>query len=903
MSRPQSHFKHRRFRRNCNRLMRWLAATSLAVAAPAYGLNVTWNVAGPSNDWDTVTANWTGDSTLYANNDNATFSNAGGEVITLVGVIAPNSTTVSAASGTYTFTGAGITTGTVTKSGGGTLIMNNANSYDGLTAVNAGVLRIGSNTALGSTAGATTVANGARLELSGGITVTGETITINGPANNIGALQSQSGNNVWAGDIILGNTVNTRIGAEAGTLTVSGVIDDGANTVDLNVRNNTGVTVLSGVSTYGGATNVLVGLLRIDGGNDRLPTGSVMTIGVNGNTAATFDLNGRNQTLAGIANAGTPANNIITNTGAAVSTLTVNNSVARTFNGNLTNGANALNLTKTGVGVLTLSGNNGGLTGIVDASGGPIHLGSDTAGSASATWNIAAGQTILFNTDIGGAGAHTVSLGALTGDGTLRNGGSQAGTTTFSVGGKGTSTTFNGSINNFDADTNTALTKVGGGTLTLAGAGVNNYSGLTTINAGALRVAKTSALGTTANGAIVNAGRLELSGGVTITGEALTISGDGGNFFGALQSQSGDNTWAGSVLLGANDTRIATAGAGNILRVSGVIDDGAGGHSIIVRHESTGGILELSGANTYGGATNIFHGIVRIAGGDDRLPTTTSLNFGVPGNAGAFGSTFNLNGFNQTVAGLTSVDTGTPDVIILTNSGATVSTFTVNNAGANTFGGVASGNLAIVKGGAGALTFTGVNTYTGDTTINQGILALSGSGSIDNSPVISIAAGATLDVSAVTGTFNLVPGQSLIGDGSITGNAVTDAGSLISPGFSIGTLSFADNLGINGNILIEVDPAAAGQKIDIINIGGILDLSGANLVFDFLSSPVDGPYVFATYGALVGEFATIGGIPAGYEINFNFNGQNQIALMASIPEPATMSLLALGGLGLLRRRK
>lgn len=887
-------------------MMKWLAATSLAMAAPAYGLNVSWNVAGPSNNWDTVTANWTGDSTFYANGDNATFSNIAGETITLVGVIAPNSTTVSAASGTYTFTGTGITTGTVTKSGGGTLVMNNANSYAGLTAVNAGVLRIGNNTALGSTAGSTTVANGARLELAGGITVTGETINIIGQGgNNQGALQNQSGNNTWAGNVVI-NSADARVGAASGILTLSGVIDDGVNSFALNVRNAdaSGATVVSNVNTYGGATNIVVGPLRLAGGNNRLPTGTVLNIGNGSNVAtATFDLNGFNQTVAGLASAGTIMGMSVTNGSLAPSTLTVNNSSEFIYGGSLASGVGVLNLTKTGAAALTLTGNNNALTGLVDVVGGQLRLGSDTAGSANATWNISAGQTILFNTDVGGAGAHTVSLGALTGAGTLRNGGNQVGTTTFSIGGKNTSTSFTGNIVDFDADTNTALTKVGTGTLTLGGAGANNYTGLTTINAGALRIAKTSGLGSTLAGTIVNGGgRLELSGGITVTGEALTISGDGGNFFGALQSQSGDNTWAGSVVIGANDTRIGSAGAGSILRISGVIDDGASSHNIIVRHENANGILELSGANTYGGATNIFIGGLRIAGADDRLPTSTSLNFGVPANGGGFSSNFNLNGFNQTVAGLTSVDTGTPDVITLTNSSATASTLTVNNAGANSFGGVASGNLAIVKGGVGTLTFTAANTYNGNTTINQGILALSGSGSIDNSPVISIGTGATFDVSAVTGTYNLASGQSLIGNGSIIGDVVTDAGSLISPGFSIGTLSFANNLDINGNILIEVDPAAAGQKIDIINIGGILDVAGANLVFDFLSSPVDGTYVFATYGSLVGDFATISGMPSGYEIKFNFNGQNQIALV-SIPEPATMSLLALGSLGLLRRRR
>src|SRR5581483_2086284 len=58
------------------------------------------------------------------------------------------------------------------------------------------------------------------------------------------------------------------------------------------------------------------------------------------------------------------------------------------------------------------------------------------------------------------------------------------------------------------------------------------------------------------------------------------------------------------------------------------------------------------------------------------------------------------------------------------------------------------------KSGAGTLTLSGVNSYTGTTTVSQGTLKLTGSGSFAASTTISAAAGATLDVSTVTGGAN-----------------------------------------------------------------------------------------------------------------------------------------------------
>jgi autotransporter-associated beta strand protein len=101
--------------------------------------------------------------------------------------------------------------------------------------------------------------------------------------------------------------------------------------------------------------------------------------------------------------------------------------------------------------------------------------------------------------------------------------------------------------------------------------------------------------------------------------------------------------------------------------------------------------------------------------------------------------------------------TGSGTVDNTCTSGTGNSTLTVgNNNGSGTFSGVLQNNNAVsrslylTKVGTGTQTLNGASTYSGYTTISGGTLALGSSGSIDNSPRIIIAAGATFDVSAIS---------------------------------------------------------------------------------------------------------------------------------------------------------
>src|SRR5262249_19701189 len=89
-----------------------------------------------------------------------------------------------------------------TKTGGGTEKLSGNTPFGGLTTVSAGTLQLASATALGSTAGATTVASGAVLDLNGQ-TVGAENIALTGTASGgTGALINSSASLATAaGDI------------------------------------------------------------------------------------------------------------------------------------------------------------------------------------------------------------------------------------------------------------------------------------------------------------------------------------------------------------------------------------------------------------------------------------------------------------------------------------------------------------------------------------------------------------------------------------------------------------------------------------------------------------------------------------------------------------------------------
>lgn len=182
----------------------------------------------------------------------------------------------------------------------------------------------------------------------------------------------------------------------------------------------------------------------------------------------------------------------------------------------------------------------------------------------------------------------------------------------------------------------------------------------------------------------------------------------------------------------------------------------------------------------------------------------------------------------------------------------------------------------LTKLDTGTLTLIATNTYNGDTVISNGVLALSGSGSISASDNIFVNAGATLDVSARNNsTLTLVDGQTLSGNGAIKGNVIVNSGAGISPGNGIGILSFSNNLTLNGGSTTTMELAADLRTNDVAQVAGTLTYGGT-LVLTNLSGTFTNGESFKLFNAAVytGAFTNIA--PAIPDVNLAWN-TNQLS--------------------------
>ncbi|GAA5126374.1 autotransporter-associated beta strand repeat-containing protein [Luteolibacter yonseiensis] len=279
---------------------------------------------------------------------------------------------------------------------------------------------------------------------------------------------------------------------------------------------------------------------------------------------------------------------------------------------------------------------------------------------------------------------------------------------------------------------NASITKSGAGIAKFSNTG-NTYAGTLSIAAGA--VIKDVADDTTGGITVANDATFVLSGGITDgSGQTITVAGPGHinlNYFysgsfnqrGALQAHGTDNTWAGDIVLSgtpgtSGTTRIGVQNASS-LTLTGTITEAVPGMSPYFRAgDGFFDSITIAGTCLWTGPTRIYsNGGSVVISGNDKLPTTVDLIVG--NTAGASGSpTFDLAGFNQTVAGLGGVGGNHPPIV--RNSGGTRSTLTLNPTTASSFPGKIQDDVKLVIGGTAPQTLTGDNIHTADTIINTG---------------------------------------------------------------------------------------------------------------------------------------------------------------------------------------
>ena len=172
---------------------------------------------------------------------------------------------------------------------------------------------------------------------------------------------------VAGGGIISSKTITLTAGggtflADAGTTsTLSGAISG----VGAFTKDGGGVLILTGNSTYFGATTISAGTLQA-GSTTALSPNSAFTVN------SVLDLNGSSNAIGSLAGNGT-----VTNNNSAPATLSAGgNNSSTAFSGTLTDGASSLGLTKTGVGTMILTGGNT-YSGGTNINGGIVAVNND----------------------------------------------------------------------------------------------------------------------------------------------------------------------------------------------------------------------------------------------------------------------------------------------------------------------------------------------------------------------------------------------------------------------------------------------------------------------------------------------------------------------------------------------
>jgi autotransporter-associated beta strand protein len=381
-------------------------------------------------------------------------------------------TIVSVTTNILTVSGAINGGGGITKLGAGTLTLSGTNAFSGPVALGAGLLNMISPTALGLNSSGTVVSNNATLQISGGLTIDGEPLTITGSGAGNGALISLSGNNTWAGDITATSASSiTRIGCDAGSLTIAGDVNlvasasdqlvfqgNGDITVTGNVlgdakltssSNGSGVRTLAGDNTFTGQTVINGGTLAVNsfnsvnGGSPPLEAsglGAPTTIAngtitiANGSTTGTLRYTGSGETTDRVIDlAGSSGGAVLdqsgdgllkftsdfTASGAGDKTLTLQGSGVGEIAGAVINNsaANITSVAKSGTGMWTLSGANL-FTGNTTVSAGKLFLSGSVAGSVVANGGTFRGSgTVASNYTQGASATMEVRLTGTPGGG------------------------------------------------------------------------------------------------------------------------------------------------------------------------------------------------------------------------------------------------------------------------------------------------------------------------------------------------------------------------------------------------------------------------------------------------------------------------------------------------------
>jgi T5SS/PEP-CTERM-associated repeat protein len=259
-------------------------------------------------------------------------------------------------------------------------------------------------------------------------------------------------------------------------------------------------------------------------------------------------------------------------------------------------------------------------------------------------------------------------------------------------------------------------------------------------------------------------------------------------------------TGAGSVWSNTSDLYVGRGGAGNKLTITNGGAVYARSVTLGANAVSSNNVLAISGGSSSLITTNTGYGILDVRRGAVTMDSGTLqakevlLTNGAAGTLRMSGGTLAANSitnggssnFVATGGTIQSLNTNATWSAALVLSNGTVTFHTQDVGGAartNLVSGALSGNGGLRVAGSGMLTLSSANTYSGGTTVSNGTLALSGSGTIGTGAV-DIKSNGTLNVSGKTTTFTLANAQNLTNSGAIQGGLIIRSDARVTGGGS-----------------------------------------------------------------------------------------------------------------------
>ncbi|MCU0750490.1 MAG: autotransporter-associated beta strand repeat-containing protein, partial [Akkermansiaceae bacterium] len=444
-------------------------------------------------------------------------------------------------------------------------VISGANTITGPIIAGAGsTLRLGSASALGTTAGNTTVLTGGVLDLNGQ-TIGNEALSLSGTGISTGGalINSSATAASLSGAITL--AANSSVGG-TGNITLSGTLSGPGFSL---TKVGSGTLTLSNNNSYNGSTTVSGGRLNISGTNaSQISLASGTTLGGTGSTTGTLTTSS-GSTIA--LNGATPTSGLVVSglvnfSGAtAIVFDSVPTGVGTISHRVVTYGSLGPS------GISNLAGPSGYRTAIVNDTVNKRVLLDVTTGTRTWTLSTPGTWSLLAGTNFQEGDQQFASGDSVVFDNTSTNG-----SVALSGALNPASVTFNNSTTTYALTGSGSIAGTGGitknGTGTASIATNNTYTGATAINSGTLNIQHANALGGTTSGTTVASGAaLEMQGGITIAAEPLTLNGTGITpTSGALRNVSGNNTYSGPITLASASTIFAETGT--TLNKSGLLN-------------------------------------------------------------------------------------------------------------------------------------------------------------------------------------------------------------------------------------------------------------------------------------------------------------------------------------------